>query len=108
MPAFIHDARRTSDRGWYPRPVLSAEVDAFLDAIRDTFPGVRRPPLMWHAAHGKQFATTRRLRSGYDPEQVDAFLDKAEPRLAAMRATDRGDTIDGARSGLAHFHAVGP
>jgi DivIVA domain-containing protein len=39
---------------------------------------------------GKQFTTTRRLRPGYDPEQVDAFLDKAEPRLAAMRATDKG------------------
>jgi hypothetical protein len=34
----------------------------------------------------------RRLRPGYDPEQVDAFLDKAEPRLAAMRATDKGAT----------------
>jgi DivIVA domain-containing protein len=63
----------------------TAEVDAFLDAIRDKFLGVRRPPLTWHAAHGKQFTTTR---PGYDVEQVDAFLDKAEPRLAAMRATD--------------------
>jgi DivIVA domain-containing protein len=70
----------------------TAEVDAFLDAIRDTFLGVRRPPLTWHAAPGKQFTTTRRLRPGYDPEQVDAFLDKAEPRLAAMRATDKGAT----------------
>jgi DivIVA domain-containing protein len=36
-----------------------------------------------------QFPTHRR---GYDVEQVDAFVDKAEPRLAAMRATDKGAT----------------
>ena len=70
----------------------TAEVDAFLDAIRDTFLGVGRSPLTWRAPPGKQFTTTRRLRPGYDPEQVDAFLDKAEPRLAAMRATDKGAT----------------
>ena len=70
----------------------TAEVDAFRDAIRDTFLGVRRSPLTWRAPPGKQFTTTRRLRPGYDPEQVDAFLDKAEPRLAAMRATDKGAT----------------
>jgi DivIVA domain-containing protein len=67
----------------------TAQVDAFLDAIRDEFHGVRPPPLTWHAGHGKQFTTTR---PGYDVEQVDAFLDKAEPRLAAMRATDKGAT----------------
>jgi DivIVA domain-containing protein len=66
-----------------------AEVDAFLEAIRDTFLGVGRPPLTWRAPHSKQFTTTRR---GYDVEQVDAFLDRAEPRLAAMRATDKGAT----------------
>jgi DivIVA domain-containing protein len=60
---------------------------AEVDAIRDKFLGVRRPPLTWHAAHGKQFPTHR---PGYDVEAVDAFLDKAEPRLAAMRATDKG------------------
>jgi len=70
----------------------TAEVDAFREAIRDTFLGVSGPPLTWPAADGKQFPTTRRLRAGYDPEQVDAFLDKAEPRLAAMRATDKGAT----------------
>jgi DivIVA domain-containing protein len=67
----------------------TAEVDAFLDAIRDTFLGVRRPPLTWHAPPGKQFPTHR---PGYDVEEVDAFLDKAEPRLAAMQATDKGAT----------------
>ena len=70
----------------------TAEVDAFLDAIRDTFLGVGRSPLTWRAPPGKQFTTTRRLRPGYDPEQVDAFLDEAETRLAAMRATDKGAT----------------
>jgi DivIVA domain-containing protein len=69
-----------------------AEVDTFLDAIRDTFLGVSRSPLTWRAPPGMQFRTTRRLRPGYDPEQVDAFLDKAEPRLAAMRATDKRAT----------------
>jgi DivIVA domain-containing protein len=68
----------------------TAEVDACREAIRDTFLGVGRSPLTWRAPPGKQFTTTRRLRPGYDPEQVDALLDKAEPRLAAMRATDRG------------------
>ena len=66
-----------------------AEVDAFRSVVRDTFLGVRRPPLTWPAAHGKQFPTHW---PGYDVEQVDAFLDKAEPRLAAMRATDKGAT----------------
>ena len=70
----------------------TAEVDAFREAIRDTFLGVSGPPLTWHAPPGKQFTTTRRLRPGYNPKQVDAFVDKAEPRLAAMRATDKGAT----------------
>ena len=82
----------------------TAEVDAFREAIRDTFLGASKPPDEWptvqdlmpwpspskHPARsddvrGRQFSTHR---PGYDPEQVDAFLDKAEPRLAAMRATD--------------------
>jgi DivIVA domain-containing protein len=68
----------------------TAEVDAFVNAIRDEFRGVRRQPVTWHAAaHGKQFTTTR---PGYDVKQVDAFLHKAEARLAAIRATDKGAT----------------
>jgi DivIVA domain-containing protein len=67
----------------------TAEVDAFRDAVRDTFLGVSRSPLTWRAPPGKQFTTTRHLRPGYDPEQVDAFLDKAERKLAAMESTDR-------------------
>ena len=67
----------------------TAEVDAFREAVRDTFLGVSRSPLTWRAPPGKQFTTTRRLRPGYDPEQVDAFLDEAEQKLAAMESTDR-------------------
>jgi DivIVA domain-containing protein len=65
------------------------EVDVFRSVVRDTFLGVRRPPLTWPASPGKQFPTHR---PGYDVEQVDAFLDKAEPRLAMMRRTDNGAT----------------
>jgi DivIVA domain-containing protein len=60
----------------------AAEVDAFRGEIRDTFLGVRQPPLTSHAVHCKQFTPTR-VR-GYDVQQVDAFLDQAELRLAAM------------------------
>jgi DivIVA domain-containing protein len=66
-----------------------AEVDAFRNAVRDMFLGISRSPLTWRAPPGKQFTTTRGLRPGYDPEQVDAFLDKAERGLAAMGSTDR-------------------
>ena len=51
----------------------TAEVDAFRGAVRDTFLGVSRSPLTWRAPPGKQFTTTRRLRPGYDADQVDAF-----------------------------------
>ena len=67
----------------------TAEVDAFREAIRDRLLGVSEPPLTWRAPPGKQFTTTRGLRPGYDPEQVDAFLDEAEQKLAAMESTDR-------------------
>ncbi len=56
------------------------QVDAFLEAIRDTFLGVRKPPLTADEIRGKQFLTVR-LRRGYDQKQVDAFLDEAEARL---------------------------
>jgi DivIVA domain-containing protein len=64
------------------------EVDAFLDAIRDTFLGIREPSLTPAEIRIKQFSTTR-LRPGYRLEEVDAFLDAAEVRLAA-RASARG------------------
>ena len=85
-----------------------AEVDAFREEVRDTFLGASKPPDEWPTVQvlmpwpspskpparsddlrGKQFSTHR---PGYEKEQVDAFLDKAEPRLAAMRATDMGAT----------------
>jgi DivIVA domain-containing protein len=81
----LNDILNPPSEGGYDK----REVDAFRSVVRDTFLGVRQPPLTWPAAHGKQFPTHRR---GYDVEQVDAFVDKAEPRLAAMRATDNGAT----------------
>jgi DivIVA domain-containing protein len=59
------------------------EVDAFANAIRDTFLGIREPSLTLDEIRTKQFSTTR-LRPGYDEEEVDAFLDEAESKLAAQ------------------------
>jgi DivIVA domain-containing protein len=73
----------TTPRLW--EGYATAEVDAFRKELRDTFLGVRPPPLAWDEAHDNQFTPTR-LRPGYKVEQVDAFLDKAEQRLAAMRS----------------------
>jgi DivIVA domain-containing protein len=73
----------TSRRLW--EGYATAEVDTFRKELRDTFLGVSQPPLTWDEAHDKQFTPTR-LRPGYKVEQVDAFLDKAEQRLAAMRS----------------------
>lgn len=63
-----------------------AEVDAFADAIRDTFLEIGEPPLTPDAIRAKQFSTTR-LMPGYDYEEVDTFLDEAEKRLAAQPST---------------------
>jgi DivIVA domain-containing protein len=66
------------------RPGYDVEqVDAFLNAIRDTFLGIREPSLRPDEIRNKKFSTTR-LRPGYDEEEVDAFLDEAELRLAAQ------------------------
>ena len=65
----------------------TAEVDAFQEQLGDTFLGVREPPVMPDSARGERFSTHTR---GYDTRQVDAFLDTAAWRLAAMRATDKG------------------
>jgi DivIVA domain-containing protein len=65
------------------------EVDTFLDAIRDTFLGIREPSLTPDEIRDKQFSTTL-LRPGYVEEEVDAFLDTAELRLAAQ-ASARAD-----------------
>ena len=66
----------------------TAEVDAFRQEIRDTFLGVLQPPLTLDEARDKRFRMAR--RGGYDVQQVDAFIDEAEQRLAAMRPTYRG------------------
>jgi DivIVA domain-containing protein len=67
----------------------TTEVDAFRDEVRDTFIRKRHPLLTSEEAHGKKF-TLRLLRRGYKVEQVDAFFDEAEVKLAAMRRSDKG------------------
>ena len=75
------------------------EVDAFRSAVRDTFLGgavfLSKPPVRSDDVRGKQFSTHRR---GYDKTQVDAFLEAAGIRLAAMESTDRpaGPLVSGA------------
>jgi DivIVA domain-containing protein len=63
----------------------ATEVDSYLRAIRDTFLGVSQPPVRADNVRGKQFPSTD---TGYDKMQVDAFLDAAGIRLAAMESTD--------------------
>jgi DivIVA domain-containing protein len=69
------------------------EVDAFLGAIRDTFLGVREPPLTADDIRDKQFSTTR-LRPGYDEQEVDAFLEEVEARLR-IRCAECGAPVAG-------------
>ena len=80
------------------------EVDAFRSAVRDTFLGVvpllaltviGKPPVRSDDVRGKQFSTHRR---GYDKTEVEAFLEAAGLRLAAMESTDRpaGALVSGA------------
>jgi DivIVA domain-containing protein len=64
------------------------QVDAIVEAIRDTFLEVRAPALTADEVRTVQFSTTR-LRLGYDEEEVDAFLDEAELRLTALAVTGR-------------------
>jgi DivIVA domain-containing protein len=64
-------------------------VDAFREAIRDTFLGVSGPPVTSDDVHGKEFPSTDDNNPGYHKEQVDAFLEAAGIRLAAMESTDR-------------------
>jgi DivIVA domain-containing protein len=66
----------------------ATEVDNYLDAIHDTFIGVRQPSLRADDVRGKQFPS-KNDEPGYDKTQVDAFLDAAGIRLAAIEATDR-------------------
>ena len=80
------------------------EVDAFRAAIRDTFLGIREPPLTSDEIRDKRFTTTR-LRPGYDEEEVDAFLDEAELRLAG--AADPAAAQRPGRSGPSRRPVIG-
>jgi DivIVA domain-containing protein len=80
------DSTTFSKHNWRRRGYEPIEVDAFLDAIRDTFLGVSQPPVRSGNVRGKQFSTHR---PGYDKKQVDAFLEAAGIRLAAMESTDK-------------------
>jgi DivIVA domain-containing protein len=74
----------------------TAEVDASRSAVRDAFLGVSTPPVRSDDLRRKQFSTHR---PGYDKKEVDAFLEYAARRLAAMESTDRpaGPLVSGAR-----------
>ena len=71
----------------------TAEVDAFRKELHDTFLGVRQPPRPgrrnWpepKRAMYPWFSTTRGWsRPGYDMQEVDAFLNMAKLRLAAIK-----------------------
>jgi DivIVA domain-containing protein len=62
------------------------QVDAFRDAIRDTFLGIRAPALTSDEVRASRFS--RRGR-GYDQLAVDAFLDLAALRLAKLEGPAR-------------------
>ena len=81
------EARRFSDTRLRPG-YDQQEVFAFLNAIRDSFLGMREPSLTPYEIRMKQFSTTR-LRPGYDQGEVDAFLEEAESRLAAQLGARR-------------------
>jgi DivIVA domain-containing protein len=66
----------------------ATEVDAFQEAVRDTFLGKSQPPVTADDVRGRQFPSAGEGTAGYDKTQVDAFLDAAGIRLAAMEATD--------------------
>lgn len=70
------------------------EVDGFLDAVHDTFLGVRQPPLTAEEIRAKRFAVTL-LRLGYDEQEVDAFLEDVEARLR-VRCAECGAETGGA------------
>ena len=62
------------------------EIDGFLEAIRDTFLGVRQPPLTAGEVRGERFLVTLQ---GYDQKEVDVFLAEAAARLL-MRCAECG------------------
>ena len=80
------DSTRFSTTAPLLQGYATAEVDAFREEIRDTFLGVRQSPVVSGHVRGKQFSTHR---AGYGTQQVDAFIEKAAWRLAAMESTDK-------------------
>jgi hypothetical protein len=67
----------------------TAEVDAFRKELRDRFLGVKQPPRPGSrnrpGPKRAWFSTTRGWsRPGYDVQEVDAFLNMAKLRLAAI------------------------
>jgi DivIVA domain-containing protein len=84
------DSTRFSKPSWRKRGYEQMEVDAVLNAIRDTFLGVRKSPVRSDDVRGKQFSSTwNDDHDRYDKNQVAAFLATAGIRLAAMESTDR-------------------
>jgi DivIVA domain-containing protein len=80
------------------------EVDALVEAIRQTFLGIRQPSLAADEIRNKRFSTTR-LRPGYDEEEVDDFLDAVQLRLAAQVSDQRGASAARQRSVAADLAA---
>ena len=72
------------------------EVEVFRSAVRDTFLGVGEPAVRSDDLRGKQFSSAHLL--GYDKTEVEAFVEAAGLRLAAMESTDRpaGALVSGA------------
>jgi hypothetical protein len=90
------DSVTFSKASWRRRGYLPIEVDAFREEIRDTFLGATRSPVKSEDVRGTQFSSTTYFthdepNNRYDKNQVDAFLDAAGIRLAAMESTDRPD-----------------
>jgi len=72
------------------------DVDAFIEAIRETFLGVREPPLTSDEVRNQQFHATQ-LRPGYDEKDVDAFLDEVEGRLRIRCAECGAPAVEAAQ-----------
>jgi DivIVA domain-containing protein len=78
------DSTKFSKPSWRRRGYEPILVDAFREEIRDTFLGATRSPVKSDDVRGTQFSSTDIPHEGYHKKQVDAFLDAAAIRLAAM------------------------
>jgi DivIVA domain-containing protein len=77
-----------------------AEVDAFLDRVRDTLAGAAHPPLAPAEVRNAQFTLTR-AEPSYARDEVDSFLD-------AVRGTLLGSRIPPLRAGDIDAAGFGP